>query len=413
MVSLDIKSLFTNIPIEETINIVCDKLFKNQNKFENFTKKEFEKLLRIATSESHFIFNEKFYDQIDGVAMGSPLAPTLANIFIHELELQYMNRLNELGVNNWLRYVDDIFLLIKDKKCCETILDFLNNIHPSIKFSSQQENDNELSFLDIKIKRTINGYKTSIYRKPTFTGVMINWNSLTSRSYKTALIKCLLNRAWKIVSSYEDLNDEIILIKQILIKNFFPIKIVDKVINRFLNEKILDIHKPKQEGKPHVVIILPHAGYRTEQFGSKFKQFINRYFPHINFTTIFKTPMEIRNLFPFKDKTPLLSRSNIVYKIKCDNCNGFYIGKTKRCLGIRIKEHQDENSNSSILKHAKDTGHQINWDQVEILDRADNDKLLLLKESIYIQNLNPTLNIHTQTASFSLILNFNTKKIKK
>ena len=114
---------------------------------------------------------------------------------------------------------------------------------------------------------------------------------------------------------------------------------------------------------------------RTEQFGSKLKQFVFRFFPQLNFTIIFKTPFEIGNLFPFKDKTPFYCRSLVVYKVKCNNCDDFYIGKTKRCIGVRIEEHQEPKSNSSILKHANETGHIINWNQIEILDKADNDKL--------------------------------------
>ena len=100
----------------------------------------------------------------------------------------------------------------------------------------------------------------------------------------------------------------------------------------------------------------------------------------------------------------------VVYKVKCNNCDDFYIGKTKRCLGVRIEEHQEPKSNSSILKHANETGHIINWNQVEILDKADNDKLLSMKESFYIKKLNPKLNTHTQTAPLSLLFNLETKK---
>ena len=74
-------SLFTNIPLQEIIDIAINLIF-NHNPNLNITKKELKKLFLFATSQTHFIFNSKFYNQIDGVAMGSPLAPVLANIFI-------------------------------------------------------------------------------------------------------------------------------------------------------------------------------------------------------------------------------------------------------------------------------------------------------------------------------------------
>ena len=82
MGSLDVDSLFTNIPLEETINI-CTELICDQNdSIEGLNKSEFKELLSLATKESYFIFNEILYKQIDGVAMGSPLGPTLANAFL-------------------------------------------------------------------------------------------------------------------------------------------------------------------------------------------------------------------------------------------------------------------------------------------------------------------------------------------
>ena len=81
LVSFDVTSLFTNIPLQETIDIAIN-LILNHNPNLNITKKELKKLFLFATSQTHFIFNSMFYNQIDGVAMGSPLAPVLANTFI-------------------------------------------------------------------------------------------------------------------------------------------------------------------------------------------------------------------------------------------------------------------------------------------------------------------------------------------
>ena len=81
VVSYDVTSLFTNIPLQETIDIAINLIF-NHNPNLNITRKELKKLFLFATSQTHFIFNSNFYNQVDGVAMGSPLAPVLANIFM-------------------------------------------------------------------------------------------------------------------------------------------------------------------------------------------------------------------------------------------------------------------------------------------------------------------------------------------
>ena len=82
MASLDVDSLFTNIPLDETINICIESIFNESDFVEGLNKSEFKELLSLATKESYFIFNELLYKQIDGVAMGSPLGPTLANAFL-------------------------------------------------------------------------------------------------------------------------------------------------------------------------------------------------------------------------------------------------------------------------------------------------------------------------------------------
>ena len=82
MASLDVDALFTNIPLDETIDICIKKLFKTLNTLgKGISKNDFRDLLNLATKESFFSFNNKFYIQVDGVAMGSPLGPILANIF--------------------------------------------------------------------------------------------------------------------------------------------------------------------------------------------------------------------------------------------------------------------------------------------------------------------------------------------
>ena len=107
LVSYNVISLFTNIPLQKTTDIGKNLIF-NHNPNLNITKKELNKLFLFATSQTHFIFNSTFYNQIDGVAMGSPLAPVLANIFIGFHESKWLNEYNLDKPKFSLRYVDDI-----------------------------------------------------------------------------------------------------------------------------------------------------------------------------------------------------------------------------------------------------------------------------------------------------------------
>ena len=73
------------------INIAIDTIFRNYPNVK-FTRKELQKLFKIATPETHFIFNNEIYDQIDGVSMGSPLAPILANLFMGYHEKDWIEK---------------------------------------------------------------------------------------------------------------------------------------------------------------------------------------------------------------------------------------------------------------------------------------------------------------------------------
>ena len=114
MGSLNIDSLFSNIPLDETIDICINQLFENTGNVEGFKKSEFKQLLYLATKESYFIFNGLLYKQIDRVAMGSPLGPSLANILLPCHEKNWLNNCPQ-GFKPvfYRRYVDDIFILFK------------------------------------------------------------------------------------------------------------------------------------------------------------------------------------------------------------------------------------------------------------------------------------------------------------
>ena len=82
MASFDVKSLFTNIPLKETVNICIEKLFHEESMVFGFSKEQLHKLLSLAVTDCYFLFNDKVYKQKDGVAIGNPLGTTLANEFL-------------------------------------------------------------------------------------------------------------------------------------------------------------------------------------------------------------------------------------------------------------------------------------------------------------------------------------------
>ena len=131
MGSLDVSALFTSIPLDETINICADLLFHEKEVVSNLTKSDFKELLNIAVKDSIFLFNDSYYSQIDGVAMGSPLGPTLANTFMSHYEKIWLEHCpNTCLPKFYRRYVDDIFVLFNNAEQMIEFRDYLNKCHP-------------------------------------------------------------------------------------------------------------------------------------------------------------------------------------------------------------------------------------------------------------------------------------------
>jgi hypothetical protein len=240
--------LFTNVPTDETIEIILRKVFQpGVRQFHGMTREILKKLV-ICTKESHFQFNGRFYEQIDGVAMGSPLGPLFANAFMSDFEEKHIGKLREMSLNIWLRYRDDVYAAVKSKGVEEEILLYLNSQHPNIRFTMELENGDSMPFLDVRVIRRVNKYETTVYHKKTLTGVYLNWTSLTSRKYKVGLIKCLLDRIWKICSTENDRAAEIEQLRRILKQNEFPQTVVESEISKYMARKTSEnVSEPSAE----------------------------------------------------------------------------------------------------------------------------------------------------------------------
>ena len=127
MRSFDVSSLFTNVPLDETTQICLDKLYTLPNP-PKLPRSDLKDLLVFATKRSHFVFDGQYYDQIDGVAMGSPLGPVLANIFTCDFEEKWVMN-NGARPTIWFRYVDDTFTLFNNKDTAVQFLSYLNSRH--------------------------------------------------------------------------------------------------------------------------------------------------------------------------------------------------------------------------------------------------------------------------------------------
>ena len=142
MASFDVKSLFTNIPLDETITIIVNKCFYNTSRFHGFTVDQFTRLLNLSVKNCYFLFDGVLYKQVDGVAMGSPLGPLFANIFLSFHEKSWLADCpSNFKPLFYRRYVDDCFLIIQSRDHVLPFLSYLNSEHSNIQFTHELENN--------------------------------------------------------------------------------------------------------------------------------------------------------------------------------------------------------------------------------------------------------------------------------
>ena len=412
MASFDVESLFTNIPLQETINIITDSLFKEKLRFKNFKKPDFTKLLTLAVKDSPFVFNNKLYVQKDGVSMGNPLGPTFANAFLAFHEQTWLDNCPpDFKPLLYKRYVDDSFLLFRHPNHISKFQTYLNNKHPNINFTVEQETEGKLPFLDILLIRNENSISTSIYRKSTFSGLGLNFTSFVPEQFKINAIKTLLFRCYNICSNWDYIHTELEFLTNFFQNNKFPLHLIQRNIRNFLNKTFSPHPKPnKPEEKPSLHYIgLPYYGTLSYDIRKKLNRILKLCFPKTTFRFIFSNPNTIGSLFRHKEPLPPNLISNIVYQFNCPSCKARYIGLTQRNLTLRVAEHKGLSArtgrpvshplSSAVRNHSVSKNHPYCISDFKIIHKARNDRDLPILESLYIKHLTPELNNYSASVT--------------
>lgn len=264
--------------------------------------------------------------------------------------------------------------------------------------------------MDINVLKENNSFQTSVYRKKTFTGLGMKFDSFIPQIFKTNLLSCLVTRAFKICSTIEAFNIELNYLKSYFLKNSFPQYIIEKTFKKTLenlyNSKLNRLTVPC---KP-IYFNIPYLGSQSIILKRKLKKLVTKFYPQLNCQVYFKNNNTIQNYFPYKDKLPPSLVSNIIYKYTCRECSATYIGQTQKQLKVRVCQHKgisyrnphtilSADNNSAILNHSLELSHEILAENFKILSSALPCDLHIL-ESIFIHIQKPSLN--NNTSSFNL-----------
>ncbi|XP_076030410.1 uncharacterized protein LOC143018709 [Oratosquilla oratoria] len=160
--SMDVESLFTHVPINETINFICNRLYRSDEIHFPIPEDILRQLLQACTKEVPFYGPDKnMYVQIDGVAMGSPLGVLFANFYMGSIEETIFTQHHELKPSIYTRYVDDIFISADTENSVSHIIEMFKK-NSSLNYTHEIEIERKLPFLDTVVLRGTDSFSTEV-----------------------------------------------------------------------------------------------------------------------------------------------------------------------------------------------------------------------------------------------------------
>ena len=396
-VSYDVESLFTNIPVKQTVNYILEQIYDKGKLRPMCSRLIFKRLLLKLTTDSTFIFNTKFYKQVDGCTMGGPLSVTLSDIFMTKMENEAL--IPPRKPKFYKRFVDDI-ITRRLRNQPDVLLDFLNNYHQNIKLTCEI---NPEKFLDTKLVKHNNIFTTEVFRKET--KVTPHWSSHVPKRYKRNTINGELSRASRISSDFHKEKQQI---WSKFKKADYPIPFINSVIKDY-DKKLTSREEEEEylippnlftEKKEFILVELPFCESNenvSKRFISKIHEFTeNKYEVAIKWIT-----KKVRSLFSLKDKNPYPSCQ--IYEGVCI-CGENYIGETIRNVDIRWREHQDLRKDSEPAKHlGENPQHSFTWKT--LMPASKNFRQRKNLEACLIAVKGPSLNNQLDTKKLNLFRN--------
>ena len=365
LVSFDIISLFTSIP--QTLALVSvESAIKEDATLNDRTSLNFESILKLCElciRANFFQYDGKVYKQISGLPMGSPISVVVAELTLQMLEKDILSYDNST-ILIWKRYIDDCLAVIKTSEI-DNFLQYINSLNQKIQFTVELENDNCLSFLDIKILKQLNGrLKFKVYRKPSSNDRYLDYSSYNPLSHKINTITALQRRAYTICSDENSKSEELVKVQRDLVHNGYPKSLINKCeakITKPINRTSSDIGK--------IYIVAPYLKSISEA--------TNKILRKYNVELRSKNTNTLKNkLCHLKDSRLNEEKRNIIYQINCNNCSAVYIGESGRNMEIRLKEHERDfrnmKMNNNMFQHMSETNHTFDLKNFKILATEKN-----------------------------------------
>lgn len=387
LVTIDVSSLYTNIPHEEGLAALKKAL--NAKPSHHIPTDTVVELAEMTLKMNTFIFNHRYYHQQQGTAMGTKMAPSYANIFMGDLEEKLLNQ-TELKPTIWRRYIDDIFAIYRASEDeIHQHIRHLNNLHPTIKFTAEIHH-NSIDFLDVTVYRGPNNeLHTKVFIKPTNSGQYLH---ATSHHPKHQIQSIAYSQAIRLRTICSDLHNYDsackILLKNLTLCGHRHSSVKETIIRARNTDRALLLQPPLNQKKkiiPFTVTFTPE-NTRTQKVLYEASSFLrptpaNKKFLEYRRMIAYRRPPNLRDLLVFSEhpkpnkksgcrpcmsstcnyckyfttsqyikstssgkRWPIIGNNScesfhVIYVITCPLCHFQYVGQTGRNIRRRLYEH--------------------------------------------------------------------------
>lgn len=439
LVSLDVVSLFTNIPLQLTIDVITEEWQLIQDNTD-IPLEEFIHILEFIFNSNYLLYLGQHYSQTFGCPMGSNISPVLANIIMTKVLKHSISRLH-FQPPFLFQYVDDLILSIPEGSSQST-LEIFNSYNQHIQFTIEEEKNMAVPFLDTLVIRTENNrVQLDWYQKPTSSGKYINFQSYHNSKMKYNVILGMKKRIYDI--THPSRRDAAIRrLFNIMLDNGYPEKILNRLIYQAPRQPtplIIQSDRQSRVIQPEVALTTPQhpcqppsdtqAALPLTHEADQDAVHARRYavLPYIEglthkLVTLFsKNDVHLKiaqynlltnkSLFTTnKDPVPTLHRHDVVYQITCHGCNLSYIGQTSQTIKQRITLHKSDvrlnNTRCALSAHVSETNHSMNFEDVKILEHNRVLSRRLFLEMCHINNNVNSINNRSDIDSLSSIYSF-------
>ncbi|XP_063044279.1 uncharacterized protein LOC134438605 [Engraulis encrasicolus] len=422
LVTMDIESLYTNVPFDGGLQAI--KSFLEKRPSNTPTTECLLDLTECVLSYNYFLFGSDFHLQISGVAMGSKMSPSFASLYVglFESDVIFNTQRNPFvqNISYWKRYLDDIFFIWDgDENQLQEFHTYMGENNQHLKFTMSVDKT-KMNFLDILVMREGNELKTNLYRKSTDRNSLLHAESYHPTSLKKNLPISQFSRIRRICSSQDDYQSQATILKHRFKARGYQDQWIEEAADRFNNmsqEQCLTRRTKNNETESRISCCVQYSPIARE-----IEQSVKRHWHIIdsdpNLKKVFPKPPRVvykrqpnlRNMLVRADLPPppppthFLSNiqagnykcgncqqcnftskthsfnhphtgkkfyikgviscltKNVIYMLKCP-CGLAYVGKTTRALKTRIAEHRCAIRNmdikSSVAVHFKEARHNV------------------------------------------------------